>query len=157
MVTAAHNRQVAAAVLIPREVTVPAASQAATSRLKVIWKYHIATVAMMTSANFVSNMTSPRYCAGFVVHSVNPLMAWSTTAIQMRGISLPSEVYGIVGNAPSRRRPMMNMSPTTTAIPNAWIVSANGQPHDSSTHIANGEFASHSSTFTLLVRCVYRY
>src|ERR1700681_532717 len=85
-VTAAHNKQVAAAILMPREDTVPAASQAATSRLKVLWKYHIATEAMMTRANFVSNITSPRYCAGFVSHSVNPLTPWNTTAIQMRGI-----------------------------------------------------------------------
>jgi hypothetical protein len=51
----------------------------------------------------------------------------------------------------------MNMSPTTVAIPSAWMVSASGQPHDSSTHIANGEFASHSSTFTLPDRYVHRY
>jgi len=38
------------------------------------------------------------------------------------------------------------MSPTTIAFPNAWRVSANGQPQDSLTHTAYCVFVSHSST-----------
>src|SRR5713101_2499280 len=149
MVTAAHNRQAAETNLRPREETAPFASQAAASRFKVLWKYHITPMAIITSVNFTSNIPSARYCAGFVIHSVKPLMTWSTTAIQTRGTSLFNEVYGIVRNNPSRRRPMMDMRPTTVAVPNAWIVSASGQPHDSLTHIAYGVCASHSSTFSL--------
>ena len=47
-----------------------------------------------------------------------------------------SAVKGIVLNKPNRRRPMIMMKPTTVAVPNAWIVSASGQPHDSRTQSA---------------------
>src|SRR5712672_3237388 len=63
MVTAAHNRQLAVTNLTPRDDTVPAASQPATSRFMVFWKYDITTMAMTTSVSLISNMPSARYCA----------------------------------------------------------------------------------------------
>src|SRR5262245_23514221 len=100
------------------------------------WKYEVTATLITTSVNLVSNITSDRYCAGFVTHSVKPLRTWQMTPIQTTGTSLLMAVYGIVRNTPSRRRPMIDMRPTTIAVPNAWNVKAIGQPHDSLTHIA---------------------
>src|SRR4051794_27763787 len=100
----------------------------------------------MTSENFHRNIPSERYLAGFEAHSVNPLKTWIAMPAQMMGISLFSEVYGMVWNKPSIRRQMMKMRPTTIAFPNACSVSANGQPQDSLTHTAYCVFVSHSST-----------
>src|SRR5260221_14651431 len=152
MVTAAHNKQVAEASLRPREETVPFASQLAASRVMVLWKYHVTTKAMITSVNFTSNIPSARYCPGFVIHSVTPLMIWHAAANQMNGTSLFIEVYGIVPNSPNKRRPMMNVRPTTVAVPKAWIVSASGQPHDSLTHSTYEVCSSQLSTAIFLDR-----
>src|SRR5262245_8910708 len=156
MVTAARNRQVADTSLRPREETAPFASQLAASCFMVFWKYHVTTKAMITSVNFTSNMPSARYCPGFVSHSVTPLRIWHAAANQMNGTNLFIEVYGIVPNSPNRRRPMINVSPTTVAVPKAWIVSASGQPHPSLTHSAYGVCSSQLSTATLLDRYVCR-
>src|SRR5215467_2334710 len=155
MVTAAHNRQVAETSLRPREETAPFASQLAASWFMVRWKRHVTTNAMIRSVNFTSNMPSARYCPGFVSHSVTPLMIWHAAANQMNGTSLFIAVYGIVRNSPNRRRPMINVRPTTVAVPKAWIVSASGQPHDSLTHSAYEVCSSQLSTFTFLDRYVF--
>src|SRR5262249_36100446 len=121
---------VAETSLRPREETAPFASQLAASCVMGLWKYHVTTKAMTTAVNFTSNMPSARYCPGFVSHSVTPLMIWHAAANQMNGTSLFIAVYGIVRNSSNRRRPMINVRPTTVAVPKAWIVSASGQPHD---------------------------
>src|SRR5260221_14259781 len=42
---------------------------------------------------------------------------------------------------------MMKMNPSTSAVPNSWSVSANGQPHNSPrTHTENCEFSNPAST-----------
>ena len=71
--TAAHTRAVAATILTPREETVPAASQAAVSAFRVLWKYQVTITPTTTSENFHRNMPSARYFAGFDDHSVKPL------------------------------------------------------------------------------------
>src|SRR6266700_3403206 len=92
MTTQAHNRQEATPNLMPREETVPAASQAAASRLMVRWKYTITIAEMITNENFTSNMPSAIYRSGFVSHSVKPLTAWRAKGIQMSGINRFNEV-----------------------------------------------------------------
>src|SRR5215471_12255703 len=56
----------------------------------------------------------------------------------------------MVRNKPNKRRAMMNMTPMMTALPNAWNVSASGQPHDSFTHVAIAVDSSQSSMSSLL-------
>src|SRR3979411_580801 len=119
MVTAAHNRQAAETSFRPREETAPFASQLAASRFMVLWKYHVTTIAMTRSAIFTSNMPSARYCVGLLINRVKPLMIWHAAANQTNGTSLFIAVNGIVRNIPNRRRAMMNMRPTTVAVPNA--------------------------------------
>src|SRR5713226_7310399 len=152
MVTAAHNKQVEETSLRPREETAPLDSQLAASCFMVRWKCHVTTKAMIRSVNFTSNMPSARYCPGFVIHNVTPLMIWHAAANQMNGRSLFIEVYGIVRNSPNRRRPMINVRPTTVAVPKAWIVSASGQPQDSLTHSAYEVCSSQLSTAIFLDR-----
>src|SRR6202040_382390 len=136
MVTAAHNRQVAETSLRPREETAPFASQLAASCFMVRWKCHVTTKAMIRSVNFTSNMPSARYCPGFVIHSVRPLMIWHAAANQMNGRSIRIEGYGIVRNSRNGRRPMRTVRPTSVAVPKAGIVSASAAPQDSLTHPA---------------------
>src|SRR5260370_10524519 len=152
MVTAAHNRQVAETSLRPREETAPFASQLAASCFMVRSKCHVTTNAMIRSVIFPSNMPSARYCPGFVSHSVTPLIIWHAAANQMNGRSLFIEVYGIVRNSPNRRRPMMNVRPTTVAVPKAWIVTSSGQPHHSLTHSTYEVCSTQSSTAIFLDR-----
>src|SRR5437764_15199566 len=50
-------------------------------------------------------------------------------------------------NNPSSLRPMIKTKPMTSAVPNAWTVSAIGQPHNSfRTQAENCVLSSHSST-----------
>src|SRR6266699_1093388 len=50
-------------------------------------------------------------------------------------------------NNPSSLRPMIKTKPMTSAVPNAWTVSAIGHPHNSfRTQAENCELSSHSST-----------
>src|SRR3974390_2697434 len=102
----------------------------------------------MTSENFMTNAPSARYRVGLVIHNVKPLRNCSTNATQIAGNNRLSEEYEIVSNNPNSRRVMIRMNPITTAVPNAWTVSANGQPHSDSPRVQaeNCVFSSHSST-----------
>src|SRR5258708_3362866 len=64
----------------------------------------------------------------------------------------------MVSNNPSSRRLTMKINPITSAVPSAWTVSANGQPHIDSprTQTENCELSSHASTARSSLVCYVR-
>src|SRR5579871_4193393 len=95
---------------------------------------------------------SERYFDGLVIHSVKPLANWSTAASHTTGNSRLRDVSGMDPKNPRSRSPMINTKPMTIAVPYAWMVSANGQPHNDSprAHSENAEFSRYSITLSLL-------